>query len=207
MGKCDIWPLGAEERWPRRAGVQHYGPMQDAATPQRSTFVSVVAWIFIVLAGFSTFMSAAQNVMFSMAGFGDIPPLTGAEAEQMPPFFRFMLQNMRLVMLSFLLVSAATLVSAIGLLRRRNWARLVFIAIMAMGIAWNIAGLAVQYTMFGVMNEGPPGMSPDFRAEFDRMASTMLVMMTVITLAFSALFAWIIKRLMSRAVREEFGAV
>lgn len=180
--------------------------MQEAANPHRSNFVTVVAWIFIVLAGFSTLMSAAQNVMFAMIGFGEFPPPTGAEAEQMPPFFRFMLQNMRLVMLSFLLLSAATLVSAIGLLRRRNWARLVFIAIMALGIAWNIAGLAVQYTMFGVMNEGPPGMSPEFRADFDRMASTMLVVMTVFSLAFSALFAWIIKRLMSRAVREEFGA-
>jgi hypothetical protein len=179
--------------------------MQDTASPQRSNFVTVVAWIFIVLAGFSTFMSAMQNVMFSMVGFGEFPPPTGAEAEQMPPFFRFMLQNMRLVMLSFLLLSAATLASAIGLLRRKNWARLVFIAIMAMGIVWNIAGLAVQYTVFGVMDEGPPGMSPDSRAAFERIASTMLVMMTVFSLAFSALFAWIIKRLMSRAVRAEFG--
>lgn len=32
--------------------------------PQRSTFVSVVAWIFIVISGFATFISILQNIMF-----------------------------------------------------------------------------------------------------------------------------------------------
>ncbi|MDD2271386.1 MAG: hypothetical protein PHP95_11805 [Desulfuromonadaceae bacterium] len=31
--------------------------------PQRSTFVNVLAWIFIVLGGFTTFISILQNIM------------------------------------------------------------------------------------------------------------------------------------------------
>lgn len=180
--------------------------MSDRLAPPRSTFVSVVAWVFIVLAGFTTVMSVLQNVMFAMVGFGDFPPPTGDDAQQIPPLFRFMLRNMQLVMLSFLLVSVASLVSAIGLLRRKNWARLAFIAILALGIVWNIGGLYVQYAMFGVADGHAPGVSDEFRADFRRMATIMLVMMTVLSLAFAALFAWIIRKLLSRPVREEFGA-
>jgi hypothetical protein len=32
----------------------------------RSTFVTVVAWIFIVLAGFTTFIAILQNIMISL---------------------------------------------------------------------------------------------------------------------------------------------
>jgi hypothetical protein len=36
------------------------------APPQRSTFGNVLAWIFIVLGGFATFISILQNIMIRM---------------------------------------------------------------------------------------------------------------------------------------------
>ena len=181
--------------------------MPDPSPPHRSTFVTVLAWTLIVLAGFSTLMSAAQNVMFAVVGFGELGAPSAAEMEQMPPVFRFMLANMRAVMLAFLLASVATLACAIGLLRRRNWARRALIALLALGIAWNLFGLVVQQLMFGTMHAPAPGMAPELQADFHRMATTIRIATALVALAFAALFGWIIRRLVSQPVREEFGAV
>jgi hypothetical protein len=171
----------------------------------RSTFVSVLAWVFIVLAGFSTFISVLQNVMINtMFSSHAMPTLTGPDAEQTPAFFRFMLGHMELFFLAFLVVSSGTLIAAVGLLRRKNWARLAFVGILALGIAWNIAGLVLQQTMFSSMPAVPSSAPPDFRAEFDRMATVMQAFSIVMALGISALFVWLIKRLLSKATRAEF---
>ena len=171
----------------------------------RSTFVSVLAWVFIVLAGFLTFISVLQNIMINtMFSSPQMPAPTGPGAEQMPAFFRFMLGHMQLFFLAFLAVSTGTLVAAVGLLRRKNWARLAFVGICALGIAWNIAGLVLQQIMFSSMPGAPSSASPDFRAEFDHMATVMQAFSVVMALSFSVLFAWLIKRLLSEAIRAEF---
>lgn len=180
--------------------------MQDQAqTTGQSTFVTVLAWLFIVGAGFAVLISALQNIMINtMMPIADIPPPSGPDADRIPGFFKFMFSNLRLVFFSFFVISVATLVSAIGLLKRRNWARLVFIGLLALGIVWNIAGLVLQQTFMSSMGV-PAEAPPHIRAEFERTASFMLVFGMVFVLGFSALFGWLIKRLMSTKVRLEFG--
>ena len=50
----------------------------------------------------------------------------------MPFFFRFVLKNMHLLAMAVLVLSAITLAISIGLLLRRNWARIGFIAILGL---------------------------------------------------------------------------
>lgn len=178
----------------------------SAASVQRSTFVTVLAWLVIVMAGFTTFIGVLQNIMIStMMPFDKMPSPSGPEAEHMPAFMRFMMANVRWFFLAFLLLSAATLASAIGLLRRKEWARLVFIGLLSLGIVWNIAGVFVQQSMLGGAAMAPTNAPPEFRAEFERMATMMLIVSVVFAVAFSALFGWLIKRLSSAPVRAEFS--
>src|SRR6478672_6650334 len=101
------------------------------AVPQ-SSFVTVLAWIFIVLAGFATLISILQNVMISL-----MFPIEEMQAamvqakhkQDMPVFAEFMFSHFQLFFLSFLVVSSVTLVSAIALLKRKNWARVLFIGL------------------------------------------------------------------------------
>ena len=180
----------------------------EAAAP-RSSFVTSLAWSFIVLAGFATVISALQNVMvnltFPMEEIrGAMREAQGAQA--LPPFAAFMLGHFRLLAAFFLGVSVFTLVSAIGLLKRMNWARLIFIGVMILGVIWNLAGLVIPYFMYSSFPPMPDTAPPEFRDNFQLMMHIMTVVMAVIAIVFAGLFAWVAKRLMSADVKREFGA-
>ena len=177
---------------------------------QRSTFVTAVAWVFIVLSGFATVISILQNIMiFTMFRGAEISQAMRANPPAgMPPAASFMAEHFHLFFLAFLLVSAFTLASSIGLLKRRNWARLSFVGIMALGILWNLGGLVFQFLMFSSMAEpfSAGGPHPGMRAS--PFSMTLLVGMAVVNVllavGLSVVFGWIAKRLLAPAVREEF---
>ena len=176
--------------------------MDGAQTPLKSTFVTVVAWIFLVLSGFSSFIGVFQNIMIwfffprdQMSGAMNDP----AVAKATPAAMRLLFGNIHFFFLGFFLMSLFTFITSVGLLRRHEWARKAFIALMFLGIIWNFGSVAFQYTMMGEMT-GSLKVPADMR--------TMFVMIEVLTVfaavAFSALFGWIAKRLMSPAIRAEF---
>jgi NADH:ubiquinone oxidoreductase subunit 6 (subunit J) len=182
------------------------GPTAEA---ERSSFVTGVAWTFIALAGFATLIALLQNIMLSVMMPAEEMQKTmrGAEqAQNIPAFARFMFDNFRLVFASFLILSAVTLVSAIGLLKRKNWARLTFIGIMGVGVLWNVAGVVLPFLIFSsfTMPEGAPA---DFRGQHDLMMKVMTAFTILIAVAFAGLFVWIIKRLVSNDIKREFVAL
>jgi hypothetical protein len=182
-----------------------------AQAPGRSSFVSVVAWTFIAIAGFASFIAVLQALMFVFVfPAGLFPPPESAKGlEEMPAFFRFMFQHIKWFFVCFWTLSIVTLVCAIGLLRRHNWARLAFVAIMAIGIVWNLSGIWLQGQMMSSFPK-PPLQDPHaaaFQAGFETMMTIMRFAMAAFAIAISALFAWIIKRLVSRSVKAEFDAL
>jgi len=169
----------------------------------------VLAWIFIVLAGFTTFISLLQNIMINTVfPLAQMRAASAAAPPGMPPFFYFIFDNMRLFFLAMLVVSAVTCASAIGLLLRQNWARLVFIAILALGIAWNLGGLVLQQIMIDSMMKFPmttgKSVPPDFEAGMHGMMIAIRVFSAVFALGFSVLYGWLIKRLISPSIVAEF---
>ena len=181
----------------------------------RSTFVTVLAWIFIVLSGFATFIAVLQNVMVSFMprDFFNAAMQDSSFAHVMPPSTRFMMAHLQLFFLVFLVLCLLTLVTSIGLLQRRNWARLVFIGLMSLSILYNIAGLVLQQSMMSSINSQFP-IDSVFKADsafqatglqFDQMMHAMRTTILVMTIGFVALFTWIIVKLVSRPVREEFS--
>jgi len=175
---------------------------QTALTPQRSTFVTVLAWIFIVGGGFATFISLLQALMFAFVfphdAFTAIDQSRGFG--QMPAIWQFMFRNFLYLFMLFWMLAASTLISSIGLLRRKNWGRCIFIGIMAFAIFWNICGLGLQYLM---MSSFP--MAPTEGAEgFKVMTTVMLAATGLLAIAISVLCGWIIKRLLSPKIAEEF---
>jgi hypothetical protein len=180
------------------------------APPQRSTFVTAVAWIFIVLAGFATLISALQNVMITV-----MFPVAEMQAaadhakndERMPWFAAFMFQNIRLFFFAFFVLCVATLTAAIGLLRRKNWARILFIALMGFGVLWNIGGVVFSIVFFSSMPPIPATAPQGFGDQFELMSKVMIGFNIVLAVGFTALFGWILKRLFSSDIRREFSAV
>lgn len=171
-----------------------------------STFVTVLAWIFIVFGGLATLMAVAQNILIStMPPFGEMSQQIAQEQGGVPAPAKFMFNNVRLIFAGFLVLSAVTLVSAIGLLRRRNWARLILIALLALGIVWNVGSvLFLQYTMIQSAPPSALNVPEGVRAQMEAMENVMLVFSSVMAIGFAILFAWIIKRLVSPSVTREF---
>jgi hypothetical protein len=181
-------------------------------TPRRSIFITVVAWTFIAIAGFASFIAVLQALMFVFVFPADqFPPSETAKGlEEMPAFFRFMFQNIKWFFVFFWTLSVLTLVSAIGLLLRKNWARLVFVAILVIGIAWSLSGIWLQEQMMSAFPKPPTVQNPraaEFQAGFEVMMTIMRFAMAAFAIAISVLFGWIIKRLVSRSVRAEFDAL
>ena len=174
----------------------------------RSSFVTVIAWIFIVIAGFMTFISLLQNILINTLFPFDKLQSAKASAPPMPPIFDFAFDHFRFFFLVFFLFSAAKLVSAIGLLRRWNWARLMFVGILGLGVAWIFGGLVLQQFMMDSMMNFPidaaQSAPPDFEAQMKGMMIAMRVFSAVFGLGFAVLYAWIIKRLLSPDVAAEF---
>lgn len=182
----------------------------DSTVVGRSGFVTGLAWVFIVLAGFATVIAILQNVMLALMFPAEELRAAVKESENaqpMPALFRFMFENFRYFFAGFLVLSVGTLVTAIGLLKRKNWARLIFVAILAFGVVWNLASLAMPFVMTSMIPEMPAHAQSDFHDNFKLMWNIMIGFTVVIGLAFAALFAWVIKRLLGDDIKREFLAL
>jgi hypothetical protein len=166
----------------------------------RSTFVTVVAWLFIVLSGYAVAVSLLQNamvhLMFQPERLSEMP-------HDMPATASFIFNNAQLLVFALFLVFLTVLIASIGLLRRKNWARVAFIVFLSLGILWNLGVIVLQTVFFGNMPEMPRGPQAE---GFDTMWTIMQWFMVIFGIGVAALFGWIIKRLISEAVRREFNA-
>ena len=164
----------------------------------RSTFVTVVAWIFIVLSGYAVAVSLLQNVMVHLVFKQEaIPPMN----HDMPVAASFMFDHMQLVVFAILLVFITGLIASIGLLKRKNWARIIFIVFLSLGILWSLSTIVLQAVFFSSMPEMPHGPR---REGFQAMQTIMQWFLAVFAIGTVVLFGWIVKRLTSEPVRREF---
>ena len=96
---------------------------------QKSNFITITAWLFIIGTGFASFMAVMQNVMFHIM-FKDEDFSNAPVPEEAPSIFRLFFENPQLFFIIFLIICIAMFVSSVGLLKRKNWARIVFICFL-----------------------------------------------------------------------------
>ncbi len=178
-----------------------------AQVQARSTFVTLVGSIFIVLSSFGTLISILQNIMaFTVFQSPELRQVMESPQPGVPPVAAFMTSHFHLFTLAFLLVSVLTLVSAIGLLKRLNWARLCFIGIMALAVLWSLLSLVLQWMMSSFMLGQFAAASGENGIDMRPFFLAVTVMSAVFSLGFGVLFGWIAKRLLSPEVVAEFSS-
>ena len=165
----------------------------------RSAFVTVLAWIFIAIGGFGTLISIAQSVMLHTLFPEDA---TSSMPEDTPAIFAFMFDNFHLFFYGMWIICGVTFISAIGLLLRKNWARIVFIVLMGLGIAWQFIGLGLQFVMFDSFPEMP---AVDGAPEMETIKTFFIVFSMLIGIGLAVLCGWIIKKLATSPIKEEFA--
>ncbi|HEX3140965.1 MAG TPA: hypothetical protein VHQ87_12980 [Rhizobacter sp.] len=168
------------------------------AVGARSLFVTATAWAFILLGVIASLSALVQNAM--LASLLPAPPATGV--------IGLLMGYLPWVVGTGLAMSLATLASAIGLLLRLDWARRSFIVLLAVAIVANLLGLWLQQEMMQsvvsstLVNASLP---PQALGVFGGFVTAARVMAVVVTLGACALLGWIIRRLMSAGVRQEFA--
>lgn len=178
-----------------------------SATPQKSTFVSILAWVFIVLSAGATAVSVLQSLMlyllFPRAEM-KAALASGLQAQSIPWGARVMVSHFEVFIWGFLVVSVVMLVTAIGLLRRWNWARRIFILLMALGIVWNFVGLFLQYWLFADVPV-PMDNPGEFSSAMQAMMLAMRIFTALVAVVMSGVMGWVMWKLTRPAIATEFG--
>ena len=177
---------------------------QTYSVGARSLFVTVTAWIFIALAALASASAVVQNAAVASI----LPQAGGVNLPALPLLTNLLITYLPWVVGTGVVVSLATLASAVGLLLRLDAARRVFIGLLALAIVANLLGLwlqneVVQSLVANTLNVA--SLSPQAAGVFGGFVVAARIMAAVVTLGACGMLAWIIGRLMSPAVRQEFA--
>jgi hypothetical protein len=169
----------------------------------RSVFVTGTAWVFIVLAVLTSLSALVQN-----AAASSLMPGVQLATDRMPLLTGLLIGYLPWVVGTGFVMSLATLASAIGLLMRLDWARRSFIGLLVVAICANLLGLWLQQEVVQsvVANTlSSVAIPQQALGVFGGFVTAARVMAVLMTLVGCALLGWIIRRLMSATVRQEFA--
>ena len=171
----------------------------------RSLLVTLTAWVFIVLGALASASALVQNAVVASLGPG---MHVSGDTQPLPLLTGWLMGYLPWVVGAGLVMSLATLASAIGLLLRLDWARRVFIGVLTLAIVANLAGLWLQQEMVqsvvsATLTRAP--IPPQALGVFGGFVTAARVMAIVFTLGACTMLAWIIRSLMSPRVRQEFA--
>jgi hypothetical protein len=169
----------------------------------RSLFVTATAWVFIILAALGSLGALLQNAAVASL----MPDLRGA-SDHLPLLTGLLIGYLPWVVGTGLVMSLGTLASAIGLLMRLDWARRSFIGLLVVAIVANLLGLWLQQEVVQsvVSNTlSAAAMPQQAMGVFGGFVTAARVMAVLMTLLGCGLLVWIIRRLMSASVRQEFA--
>jgi len=170
----------------------------------RSLFVTAIAWLFIVLAALTSAAAIVQNAAVASLMPGLTLPLDRAA---LPLLTGLLLGYLPWVVGASLVMSCATLAAAVGLLLRLDWARRAFIGLLAFAIVANLLGMWLQQEVAQSVVDATlrsarlPQAALNVFGGFVTVARVLAVMLT---LCACGAMAWIMHRLMSINVRQEF---
>jgi hypothetical protein len=171
----------------------------------RSLFVSVTAWVFIVLGGLASVSALVQNAAIASL----LPGLSlTMDPKSLPLLTGLVVAHLPWVAGIGLLLSVATLAAAVGLLLRLEWARRVFIGLAVVAILGNLFGLWLQQEMLQSLIDSTLSRSAlprEAAGVFGGFATAARVTAVALSLGACMLLVWIIRRLMSQGVRQEFA--
>jgi hypothetical protein len=171
----------------------------------RSLFVSVTAWVFILLGIAATALSVIQGAATAalLPGFSlslDAKPLHG--------MVQLLATHLPWVAGAALALSIGMLVAAVGLLLRLEWARRAFIVVVVLAIVANLAGLWLQQELLQALIDRTLSRAPmprEAAGVFGGFATVARAAAVTLSVATCLLLAWIIARLNTQAVRQEFA--
>jgi hypothetical protein len=176
---------------------------QTFSVGARSRFVTFVAWLFLALSAFAFAWAVIQNA--TQASWA---AELATRRPALPGLGGLLVRELPWMLSAAAALSLSTGLCAVGLLRRLEWARRLFIGLLGLAIMVDLAGLWLQQEMVHLVVESAlhEGMLPQRAADLlGGAVTTARVLAALLTLGASLALAGIIQRLMSPSVRQEFA--
>ena len=161
---------------------------------KNASFINTLAWLLIIISGFGLLISLLQNLMVYL-----IPGFTEPMNSSNPDGLDYLFSHIKLIVGFFGLAVLCTFISSIGLLKRKNWARISLIYLFAFWMLWTIITPTAQWFYFF---EGAP-LSFSFTFE-DLLSIVLTAFLAIIVIGLVFLFGWLIKKLSSQPIKAEF---
>jgi hypothetical protein len=163
--------------------------------PSRSAFIDGLAWSTIIVGAGAGLLSLLEWAAFSMMDPAiDLQTLLAANGFEieLPAYAIFIFKHMKAISMSLLALCGVSIVCGIGLLRRKNWARVAFILMLVLSIALNGVGLYFSFVSMG-------GSMP-------LSAKAAMLINAVLIVVLSWMMVWMVKRLRTVDIKREFSA-
>ncbi len=170
-----------------------------------SILVIVIAWIFIIFSGFAVVISLMQNlIMYMLFPIDDMSRIIVTSVEEMPDYLRFIFTHMRIMLFIFFALSLAAFVSSIGLLLKKKWGRIIFIIILITGIVWLIVSSILLHYFIAAVPDFP---NRALASDMEMALKSFQILMAVMSVTIGVFFLWVIKKLITSPIREEFEKI
>ncbi len=172
-----------------------------------SSFITAVAWFFIIIGAVSTLIISFQNLflyLFFPAGEFSAAAESYSGSDHFSFHGLYSIEIFQVLLFLLFLLSFFLLISAIGLLRRKNWARIVFIVLLTAGIIWNGVYLWIQKSVLSYVGLIETGKDAEMNTLLDNFISTFSIESFSVAIILSALYGWVIWKLSTPPVRNEF---
>lgn len=172
--------------------------MNTPAPTPRSNFVTGLAWVMLAFGAFGILISLMQNILLSVL----LPAFEGSAA--LPgPLGAFPLGFFRVAMMFSLGFTVFMTYGAWALLKRRNWARILFIVVFIVSVVTHVIvviAIAAGASLMGSLPTGGEMLPPDFQTMLRAMSVAFAVFMLVMAVG----YAWLAYRLGTPAIAAEF---
>jgi len=173
---------------------------------KKISFVTAIAWMFIILGAYSALMATIQTFLHIFISPVDILnslQKTHGDFLKIPPFLITILNNTYWIILFSFTSGTASLIAGIALLKRKNWARIFFIAILLLSIPLAFTGYFLIDPLIESLLQSNPGISPT-DAAFQFIPKMMELLFLALGVTIALLHGWIVFKLMSGEIKKEF---
>ena len=173
------------------------------------SFVTVIGWIAFALALLGALYGLTQVIggLFMPKDIYLRMMNPGGQALTLPPLMEWFYTHTLLVGIVELALSALFAWVSWHVLKRRDWARIAFVAFLLLGMAWQFGSMWLMPQMVeGIMSAQsamlPPGQH--MPGEMRGIMRVAMMMGSAVGLLIAALLGWVAWKFCTRRVREEF---
>lgn len=187
-------------------------PEAPGASVPRSQFVTVTAWVLIAMCSLATCGTLFMAALMQLLVLNDPDTRTvfkmmldGAFGDKTPPTVLFLFDHAGMIFALIALSFVLHLLASVGLLQRKNWARLATIGFLAVSIVFSIAfGIGFHFAMAEMMQFAMKNLRGDeLKLLQQGLQSSWIGDLTMILISIAP-FVALIWRLLAADIRREF---